>query len=95
MVFTEKCKERDTGSADNIRKEFVMENNRAEMKMLRPEKIKLPIFTGNIRNFARFRRDFGKIVVPFYPDPLHRAYVIKENCLKGEAKILVENIEDI
>ena len=63
--------------------------------MIKPEKMKLPTFSGNIRCFARFKKDFTKIVAPFYPDNTQRAYTLKETCLKGRAKTLVENIEDI
>ena len=63
--------------------------------MVKPEKMKLPYFSGNIRNYARFKKNFKEIILPFYSDPIQQVYVIKENCLKGQAKILVENIEDM
>ena len=62
---------------------------------IKPEKMKFPIFSGNIRTFARFKKDFSKIVVPFYADMFQTAYVMKESCLKGKAKSLVENIDDM
>ena len=63
--------------------------------MVRPEKMKMPIFSGNIRSFARFKKDFKQIALPCYPDLIHQVYVLKENCLKGPAKALVENVEEI
>ena len=62
---------------------------------LRTEKIKLPTFSGDVRLFAKFQRDFEKIVVPSHPDVTQRAYVLKESCLKESAKKYVENIEDL
>ena len=65
------------------------------VNLVRPEKMKMPSFSGNIRCYARFKKDFREIATPFYMDPFHQIYVIKESCLKGQAKLLVENIEDI
>ena len=59
------------------------------------QKINLPSFNGNGRAFARFKGDFNRIVAPSYPDKQHLTYVIKEQCLKGQAKTLVENIDNI
>ena len=62
---------------------------------VRLEKMKVPTFHGNIRAFARFKADFKAIVEPSYLNKTHQTYVLKENCLHGEAKQLVENIDDI
>ena len=59
------------------------------------EKVGLPKFSGNSRTYARFKGDFDKIVGKNYPDILYRTYILKNNCLAGEAKSLVENIEDM
>ena len=61
------------------------------VNLVRLEKMKMPSFSGNIRCYARFKKDFREIVTLFYMDPIHQIYVIKESCLK----LLVENIEDI
>ena len=60
----------------------------------RMERTKFPTFSGNPRDFASFKGDFEAIVVPEYPNELHRTYALKENCLKGEAKKLVRNMND-
>ena len=92
-VFEEKCRSIEDRNVDGD--DVTVESTfRSEINMLRPEKIKLPNFSGNIRNFARFRKDFEKIVVPFYPDSVHQAYVMKENCLKGDVKNLVETLNE-
>ena len=59
------------------------------------EKVGLPKFSGNPRTYARFKGDFEKIVAQNYADILYRTYILKNNCLTGEAKTLVENIEDL
>lgn len=61
----------------------------------RIEKMGLPTFGGNCRAFARFKGDFNNIVVPNYTDEVHRLYVLKDKCLKGPAKTLVENLQTI
>ena len=63
--------------------------------LVRPEKMKLPSFEGNIRNYARFKRDSKEIAAPFYSDETHQLYVMKESCLRGPAKALVENMESL
>ena len=62
---------------------------------LRLEKMKNPVFSGDIRSFARFKADFETIVVPSYTNPVHQTYVLKECCLRGEPKKLIENMNDI
>ena len=62
---------------------------------LKLEKISLPSFNGNSRTFATFKGDFKLIVEKAYPDLVQRLYVLKKNCLKGPAKTLVENIDNL
>ena len=38
----------------------------------------LPVFSGNIRMYARFKADFKNIVTPSYSDITQRVYVLKE-----------------
>ena len=64
-------------------------------KLLDIQKMSPPIFNGDIRAFAKFKADFITIVEPKYPDKTHQAYILKRNCLKGEAKNIVENISDV
>ena len=54
-----------------------------------------PKFSGDIRDFARFRSDFEKIVEPEYRDAVHQVYVMKEKCLEGEARDLVRNLDSL
>ena len=59
-------------------------------------RIKPPKFSGDIRDFARFKGDFKKIVEKEYDDdPVYTVYVMKESCLEGEALGLVKNLESL
>ena len=70
-------------------------STRKSFDKIKPEKMSYPTFSGNIWTLANFKKDFTKIVVPFYSDEFQRAYVLKQSCLKGKAKTLVENIDAI
>ena len=63
--------------------------------LLKTERMKHPTFDGDIRVFARFKSDFENIVASSHPSKEHQAYVIKESCLKAEAKKLVVNMTNI
>ena len=59
---------------------------------LKLEKISLPSFNGNIRDYPKFRSDFNNYVLP----RLHEKdvpYVLK-NCLVGKAHELIKNVEE-
>ena len=59
-------------------------------------RVKPPVFSGDIRDFARFRSDFEKIVQNEYnKDPVYHVYIMKESCLTGEAKNLVKNLQSL
>ena len=62
---------------------------------VRLEKMRPPRFSGNIRNFARFRADFEAVVMPAYDDMMHQVYVLKETCLHGSAYELVRKLDDL
>ena len=57
--------------------------------------MKYPTFSGDIRSFDRFKSNFETIIAPSYPNKDHQVYVLKESCLKGDAKKLVANMRDI
>ena len=61
---------------------------------LRLSKMKAPKFSGNIRDFARFRKDFEKIVEATYSG-FQLVYVMKEECLSGDALDLVRNLDSL
>ena len=63
--------------------------------MLKFQKVGPPSFSGDVRTFAKFRKDFDKIVKPYYTDEEKLVYVLKETCLKGAAKKIVKNVEEL
>ena len=77
-----------SSEAGGSKKEF-------DSNQLKSERIKNPKFSGDIRAFANFKADFQKIVASKYSDKTHQAYVMKQSCLVGECKKLVENMNDI
>ena len=70
-------------------------NSNDSNRLLRLEKTKCPTFSGDIRNYARFRADFNNFVAPIYRDKANQVYVLKTNCLKGDVKKLVDNMSDL
>jgi len=63
--------------------------NKTEWKI---ERMKLPSFSGHIREYTRFKIDFQKFVSPSIKDE-SAAYVLKQ-CLNGEALEVVKNVDD-
>ena len=59
------------------------------------EKMQPPKFSGNIRDYARFKANYEAIVKPSYEDELHQMYILKEKCLTNEAHELVKNIDNL
>ena len=70
-------------------------NKGYRMASLRLEKIKPPKFSGEIRDFARFKADFEAIVEPAYEDKMYLTYVLKETCLSAAPYELVKNLESV
>ena len=50
------------------------------------KKVNPPMFSDDLRSFAKFRADFKMMMEARYPDKTHQAYILKQNCLKGEPK---------
>ena len=100
-AFIQQCRPKaastpsEAGSDSSDGRNSNSSSSNTDSRMLRPQKTNYPTFRGDIRTFARFQKEFEKIVTPFYTDSSQRAYVLKESCLKGDVKKLVENIEDI
>ena len=88
--FIEKCKPKSSSQ-----QEAAPTAETGKKMMLRTQKASYPTFGGDIRNFARFQREFKTIVVPAHTDPSHQAYVLKTECLKDSVRKCVENIDDV
>ena len=52
----------------------------------------LPQFEGEIRNYASFKDDFQKQVVPVLSSDESKAYVLK-SCLRGSPLEIVKNVD--
>ena len=74
--------------------ESVSENEAKEKKMLgiRMERLKMPSFNGDIRNYAKFKLDFKKQVESQIESKDSLGYVLR-SCLTDEALLSVENID--
>ena len=70
-------------------------SNNTNNKLLDMQKVKPPTFSGDIRSFAKFRADFKMMIEPKYPDSTHQAYILKQNCLKGEALDITKNLNEV
>ena len=66
-----------------------------ETQLMKVERMGCPTFSGDSRQYARFKMDFEDIVVPTYRNEKQRIFQLKNKCLEGEAKKLVENITTI
>ena len=59
---------------------------------LKLDRLALPIFSGNIRNFAKFIREFENTVGLEFKDPTIKVMYLQNQCLSGKAKDLVRNL---
>ena len=60
---------------------------------LKLERMRLPHFSGEIRDYPRFKQEFEKYVMPSIKRKEESVYVLK-SCLSKEALELVKNIDD-
>ena len=66
-----------------------------ESGKMKTEPMKLPKFSGNCREYARFKKDFKDIVETSCPNLTRRIFTLKDQCLVGEPKKLVTNMTTI
>ena len=59
---------------------------------LRVKRMGPPVFSGKIRDYARFKGDFENMVERTYTEETDQVCIIKEECLKGEALNIVRNL---
>ena len=69
-----------------------LEAERGKISCIRLERMKLPSFGGDIRNYARFKSDFKRQVEP-HTRVEDLAYTLK-SCLNGEALRVIESVDD-
>ena len=68
------------------------EERRDGGSLMKLERTRLPKFGGSSRAYARFKKDFDEIVSPNVPNEVQKLFTLKDTCLHGEAKKLVENL---
>ena len=73
--------------------EMRTEQNKTKVSdQLKLERMKMPTFNGNIRDYPRFKNDFNKQVMPAIAKE-SAAYILK-SCLSGEPLEVVKNVDD-
>ena len=63
-----------------------------KQNLLQLEKVKMPLFTGGIRDYPRFKMDFEKQVMPTIN--IESAPYILRSCLSKEPAHVIKNIDD-
>ena len=61
--------------------------------IIQVEKMKLPVFNGEMRHYAKFKSDFEKYVMPSIKLKESSAYVLR-SCLSENVKDIIINVED-
>ena len=59
---------------------------------LKIQPLQLPVFRGEPREYARFRREFSETVEKRFEDPQVRCLYLQNQCLQGSAKDLVKGL---
>ena len=59
---------------------------------LKIQPLQLPVFRGEMREYARFRREFAETVEKRFEDPQVRCLYLQNQCLQGPAKDLVKGL---
>ena len=83
------------GKAIEIRLTKGKENDTKDVNqsIFRLERMKLPSFDGNIREYPRFINDFKKYIIPKIRDNESASYVLR-TCLSGKALDTIRNVDD-
>ena len=82
----------EAGRAIEERTETKVRSSRPSMD-LKMERMKMPTFSGNIRDYPRFKSEFQKHVAPLTTSEDAAAYLLK-SCLEKEALEVVKNVND-
>ena len=82
----------EAGRAIEERTETKVRSSRPSMD-LKMERMKMPTFSGNIRDYPRFKSEFQKHVAPLTTSEDAAAYLLK-SCLEKEALEVVKNVDD-
>ena len=72
--------------------ELKPEGENKKAPSLKLDRLTLPIFSGNIRSYARFLREFNATVATEFTDPKIKLLYLQNQCLAGPAKECVKNL---
>ena len=61
---------------------------------IRLERIKMPTFAGNIRDYPRFKADVIRQVLPDFKNDEHAAAYTLKSCLAGVPLSIIRNVDD-
>ena len=61
---------------------------------LKLDRLSVPTFSGNMRAYAKFKREFENTVALEFPDPQVQLLYLQNQCLQGQAKDCVRNLTD-
>ena len=61
---------------------------------IRLERIKMPTFAGNIRDYPSFKTDFIRQVLPDFKNDEHAAAYTLKSCLSGVPLSIIRNVDD-
>ena len=78
---------------DKIKEERNTDTRKRGGDNIKLERVKMPEFDGNIRDYPRFKSDFKKQVLPNINDEDSAAYVLT-SCLRGKPLDIVRNVSD-
>ena len=82
----------EAGAAIGGKNEIKEKSSRSGLD-LKMERMKMPSFSGDIRDYPRFKSEFQKHVAPFTKSEDATAYLLK-SCLEKEALSVVKNVDD-
>ena len=61
---------------------------------LKLDRLSVPTFSGNIRAYAKFKREFNNTVALEFPDPQVKLLYLQNQCIQGAAKDCIKNLTD-
>ena len=91
-TFTKKFKLKQIETTSQEQRPAENSNDKTSMKT---ERMKFPTFSGDIRAYARFKKEFTEIAELSVPSELQRMLTLKNQSLKGDSKKAVENISTL
>ena len=77
---------------DNLSNNNDSSVNNVNRSFIQLEKVKMPIFHGDIREYPKFKSDFSKYIMPSIKQHDTAPYILN-SCLEGEPQQVVKNVD--